>query len=64
LKGQNVASQLEIVQGIHSALLDRSVTFEDCITWARFQFESFFNNNIKQLLYNFPPDLITSSGSM
>ena len=36
--------------------------FEDCIAWARHQFEKQFNNAIQQLLYNFPKDAKTSSG--
>lgn len=37
-------------------------TFDDCIEWARLQFEKHFNNAIQQLLYNFPKDSKTSSG--
>lgn len=40
---------------------DKPRSFEDCIAWARFQFESQFNNAIQQLLYNFPKDSQTSS---
>ena len=36
---------------------------DDCITWARKQFESEYNNAIQQLLYNFPKDSTTSSGA-
>ena len=35
---------------------------DDCIVWARKQFESEFNNAIQQLLYNFPKDSTTSLG--
>merc|ERR1712137_911200 len=64
LKTQNLAAQLEIIQGIHASLVsDKAITFDDCIAWARLQFEKFFNSNIQQLLFNFPPDLITSSGT-
>lgn len=34
----------------------------DCIKWARNHWEEHYANQIKQLLYNFPPDQITSSG--
>ena len=37
--------------------------FEDCITWARLRFEHEYNNEIQQLLYNFPKDSTTSSGA-
>ena len=41
---------------------DRPETFNDCIHWARTKFEEYFNNNIQQLLFNFPVDTITNSG--
>jgi ubiquitin-activating enzyme E1 len=41
---------------------EKPLTFEDCIAWARYQFEKQYNNNIQQLLYNFPKDAKTSSG--
>lgn len=44
-------------------VLYRARTFEDCIHWARIQFEEFFSNTIKQLLFNFPIDTLTSSGT-
>ncbi len=37
--------------------------FNDCIVWARKQFENEYNNAIQQLLYNFPRDSTTSSGA-
>ncbi|KXS93723.1 hypothetical protein AC578_9497 [Pseudocercospora eumusae] len=37
-------------------------SFDDCIEWARTQFEKQYNNAIQQLLYNFPKDSKTSSG--
>ena len=36
---------------------------DDCIVWARKQFENEYNNAIQQLLYNFPRDSTTSSGA-
>ena len=41
---------------------EKPLTFDDCITWARYQFEKQYNNAIQQLLYNFPKDSATSSG--
>lgn len=41
---------------------DKPESFDDCIKWARTQFEKQYNNAIQQLLYNFPKDSITSSG--
>ncbi|KAA8570690.1 hypothetical protein EYC84_000088 [Monilinia fructicola] len=41
---------------------DKPLSVEDCIKWARIQFEKKqYNNNIQQLLYNFPKDSTTSS---
>ncbi|KAI9815354.1 MAG: E1 ubiquitin-activating protein [Thelocarpon impressellum] len=42
---------------------DKPLTFEDCIVWARHQFESHYNHKIQQLLFNFPKDSVTSSGA-
>ena len=33
------------------------------MTWARLRFEELFANNIKQLLFNFPLDSVTSTGT-
>ncbi|BCR90544.1 E1 ubiquitin-activating protein ubaA [Aspergillus chevalieri] len=41
---------------------DKPLTFDDCIMWARHQFEAQYNNAIQQLLYNFPKDSKTSTG--
>lgn len=41
---------------------DKPLTFDDCIVWARNQFEAQYNNAIQQLLYNFPRDSLTSTG--
>lgn len=44
-------------------ITEKPLSFDDCIVWARHQFESQYNNSIQQLLYNFPKDSVTSSGS-
>jgi ubiquitin-activating enzyme E1 len=41
---------------------EKPSNFDDCIQWARMQFEKHFNHAIQQLLYNFPKDSTTSSG--
>lgn len=51
-----------ILQSIADSLNNRPYSFEDCIKWARIEFEKKFNHEINQLLYNFPPDAKTSSG--
>ena len=47
---------------ISELLNERPYSFEDCIKWARNQFETKFNHEIQQLLYNFPKDAKTSNG--
>lgn len=54
---------LEILESVKKALIDeRSSNFLDCVKWARNHWEEHYANQIKQLLYNFPPDQVTSSG--
>ena len=53
----------DVIEGLRQCLVTaKPVTFEDCIVWARLQFETLFNNTVQQLLYNFPKDSVTSSG--
>ena len=53
----------EELQQVHKALAeDRPQSFEDCVRWARLNFQENYHNTILQLLYNFPPDQLTSSG--
>jgi len=53
----------ETLKNLHSCLLsERALTFDDCVAWARLKFQEFFNNTIRQLLFNFPHDMITSTG--
>lgn len=57
-------TKLDTYRSIKKTLLDeRPVHFEDCVVWARLRFETLFNNQISQLLHNFPEDQVTSSGS-
>ncbi|KAG4305454.1 hypothetical protein PORY_001010 [Pneumocystis oryctolagi] len=56
-------NQKEILEIIHSYLVtSKPLTFEECIIWARLEFEKKFNNDIQQLLFNFPKDSVTSNG--
>lgn len=65
LKKQSAGMRLEILNVIKGCLVDeRPTNFTQCVMWARLKFEELFNNNIQQLLYNFPRDMITSTGSM
>jgi len=38
---------------------DKPLTFEECIVWARLQFEDNFNNSIRQLLFSLPKDAVS-----
>lgn len=55
------ADKLEVV--LRALVLERPVTFEECIAWARLRFEALFANNIRQLLHAFPEDARTREGS-
>lgn len=51
------------LENISNLLNKRPYSFDDCIKWARLEFETKFNGDIKQLLYNFPKDAKTSTGA-
>ncbi|CAG8463720.1 13484_t:CDS:2, partial [Acaulospora colombiana] len=53
-QGGNQKETFETIQGY--LVTNKPLGFEQCIEWARFKFEEFFNNNIQQLLFNFPKD--------
>jgi len=56
--------KLATLQRVKTALVDsRPVSFEDCVAWARLQFQECFHDSIAQLLHNFPADQVTSSGA-
>ncbi|BGP04236.1 E1 ubiquitin-activating protein [Rhodotorula toruloides] len=49
---------------VKSYLVDhKPLGFEECITWARQQFETEYVNEIKQLLFSLPKDLLTKEGT-
>jgi ubiquitin-activating enzyme E1 len=57
-------NEKQILESIRNYLVtEKPTSFDDCIAWARLQFESQYNNAIQQLLYNFPKDAKTSSGA-
>jgi len=60
-QGGNEKGTLEMIRDF--LVVDKPLTVEDCIKWARIQFENQFNNAIQQLLYNFPVDSVSSSGA-
>ena len=51
------------LENIANYLNKRPYSFEDCIKWARLEFENKFNHEVQQLLYNFPKDAKTSQGA-
>ncbi|KAG0727138.1 Ubiquitin-like modifier-activating enzyme 1 [Chionoecetes opilio] len=54
---------VETLDSCKRALVDdRPQTFEDCVLWARKSYGEQFNNQIIQLLHNFPKEQTTSSG--
>ncbi|CAK7893465.1 ubiquitin-activating enzyme E1 1 [[Candida] anglica] len=50
------------LQNISDSLNKRPYSFDDCIKWARLEFEKKYNHDIQQLLFNFPKDATTSTG--
>ena len=54
---------LEEISQVYKALVeDRPGSFEDCVKWARLNWQESYHNSIEQLLFNFPRDQLTSSG--
>jgi ubiquitin-activating enzyme E1 len=60
-QGGNEKGTLEMIRDF--LVEDKPLSVEDCIKWARLQFEKQYNNAIQQLLYNFPKDSVSSSGT-
>ncbi|KAF8564270.1 hypothetical protein P879_09148 [Paragonimus westermani] len=55
---------LETLETLKANLVDkRPTTFEECVSWARMLWQDLFANTISQLLFNFPADHVTSTGS-
>jgi len=64
LADQNPSEACETLQKVAACLHDdRCRTFEDCIAWARRQFEVYGVNLVKQLTFTFPEDANTSTGA-
>ncbi|KAI1457556.1 hypothetical protein F4805DRAFT_428214 [Annulohypoxylon moriforme] len=60
-QGGNETPTLETIRDY--LVTDKPLSFEDCVVWARMLFERQYNNAIQQLLYNFPKDSTSSSGT-
>ncbi|XP_044943258.1 LOW QUALITY PROTEIN: ubiquitin-like modifier-activating enzyme 1 [Mustela putorius furo] len=62
LAGTQPLEMLEALQ--RTLVLQRPQTWADCVTWAYHHWHTQYSNNICQLLHNFPPDQLTSSGAL
>ncbi|KAI1265769.1 hypothetical protein F5Y18DRAFT_385828 [Xylariaceae sp. FL1019] len=60
-QGGNEKPTLEVIRDY--LVTDKPLSFEDCIIWARMLFEKQYNNAIQQLLFNFPKDSTSSTGT-
>ena len=62
---KQAGNEVPTLESIRDYLVtEKPESFDDCIVWARKQFESEYNNAIQQLLYNFPKDSTTSTGAL
>uniref|UniRef100_A0A8C4SWU1 E1 ubiquitin-activating enzyme n=1 Tax=Erpetoichthys calabaricus TaxID=27687 RepID=A0A8C4SWU1_ERPCA len=53
------AQPLEVLEAVYKSLVnDCPKNWEDCVAWARNHWQCQYNNNIRQLLHNFPPDQV------
>ncbi|KAH3745980.1 ubiquitin activating enzyme E1 [Pelomyxa schiedti] len=60
---QSLALKKETLETLKTLLVtQRTKNFVHCVKWARLQFNLMFTENIKNLLYNFPPDSLTNTG--
>uniref|UniRef100_A0A673XX41 E1 ubiquitin-activating enzyme n=1 Tax=Salmo trutta TaxID=8032 RepID=A0A673XX41_SALTR len=58
------AQPLEVLEAVYKSLvIDCPHSWADCVTWARHHWQCQYSNNIHQLLHNFPPEQLTSSGA-
>merc|ERR1719295_1834009 len=56
---------LETMQTVLRLIVkEKPDNFNDCVAWARLTWQELFHNQIAQLLHNFPPDQVTSTGSL
>ncbi|UYV64203.1 UBA1 [Cordylochernes scorpioides] len=56
--------QLEVLENVVKVLVrNRPRNFEDCVALARLHWQEQYHNQIKQLLFNFPKDQVSTSGA-
>uniref|UniRef100_A0A7S4D0L7 E1 ubiquitin-activating enzyme n=1 Tax=Eutreptiella gymnastica TaxID=73025 RepID=A0A7S4D0L7_9EUGL len=64
-KEENVSVCLQAVENVCSLMIvERPGSIEDCVYWARRQFEDRFSNDIKQLLHIHPLDKLGDDGKL
>lgn len=61
MAGNQPVEMLEMVKRFLVA--ERPNNFADCVKWARLHWQEQYDNQIRQLLFNFPPNRTTSSGA-
>lgn len=61
MAGNQPVEMLEIVKRF--LVVERPKSFDDCVRWSRLHWQEQYDNQIRQLLFNFPPDRTTSSGA-
>ncbi|KAF6719684.1 Ubiquitin-like modifier-activating enzyme 1 [Oryzias melastigma] len=58
------AQPLEVLDAVYKCVVtDCPHSWADCVAWARNHWQCQYSNNIRQLLHNFPPEQLTSSGA-
>ncbi|XP_075993676.1 ubiquitin-like modifier-activating enzyme 1 [Genypterus blacodes] len=58
------AQPVEVLEAVYKSLVtDRPHSWAHCVAWASSHWRCQYSNNIHQLLHNFPPDELTSSGA-
>ena len=57
-------TKLDTAMRVKTNLVDqRPSSYQDCVAWARLEFQQCFHDSIAQLLHNFPADQVTASGA-
>ncbi|CAN9516154.1 unnamed protein product [Ophioblennius macclurei] len=58
------AQPADVLEAVYKTLVtDCPHSWADCVAWARNHWQCQYSNNICQLLHNFPPDQLTTSGA-
>jgi len=64
LEKTSITVKIETLNIVKNMLHDQKpASYKDCLLWGRKKFDEFFQNNIQQLLYNFPAEMITNTGA-